>query len=88
MLGLQKVYLRRIMYLHEDGKSMLGQLMEPFKQEVARELKKEMKLEEQPEKVSKRKKKDGVGHHATNYKLDLKNSAWWKAGFDNAYLQE
>lgn len=26
LLGLQKVYLRRLMYLHEDSKSILMQL--------------------------------------------------------------
>ena len=91
LLGLQKVYLRRMMYLHEDSKSILTQLQEPFKSEDAAGIKAEIKTENV---TTKKKRRDGAAAAAasnpvrTSYKLDLKNSAWWKAGFTNAYLQQ
>lgn len=81
--------MRLIGYLHDDSKFILNELMAPF-------VKHEMVKEEPQGGVSKKKKKQapGVvppgihGHQAYTLKLDLNNSKWWKAGFDNNYLQE
>ena len=73
--------------MHDDSKVILSQLLEPMKGEFAREIKKEMKVEEG---TSKKKKKPSElhGRAAPSYKLDLKHAAWWQSGFDNTYLQE
>lgn len=79
-----------MMYLHEDSKSILSQLLEPFKSEDAGAtgIKAEVKTENV---TTKKKRRDGTAVASnsvrTSYKLDLKNSAWWKAGFTNTYLQ-
>ena len=42
--------------------------------------------------TTKKKKKidqSGIhGHNPSVFKLDLKNSLWWKPGFDNTYYDE
>jgi hypothetical protein len=82
-MGLQKVYLRMISYLYDDSKFVLSELMAPF---IKHEIKDELVA------ASKKKKKPSVvapgihGHAPFTMKLDLKNSKWWKAGFDNTYL--
>ena len=72
-------------YLYDDSKYVLNELMAPF-------IKHEIKDEPAPGITSKKKKKPSIvqpgihGHAPFTMKLDLKNSKWWKAGFDNTYL--
>ena len=69
-----------------EPKDQLAKTEDPIKEEG-----------EQPEARSKqKKKKDSVypagqalrGFHPQTMKLDLKNSKWWKTGFDNDYLEQ
>ena len=47
-------------------------------------------VKDEPIQMSKKKKRAGGvhGYQGTHLKLDLKNSTWWRPGFDNDYLEE
>lgn len=47
-----------------------------------------MKVEEGTTTKKKKKAGEGQGKAASNFRLDLKHSGWWKSGFDNTYLEE
>lgn len=92
IVGLQKLYQRLLTYLYEDSQCILAELEDPFK-EVKDEpqVKTELNINENNEnnKSKKRiKKDDGKAYNPATLKLDLKNSKWWHADFDNEYLKE
>ena len=78
LIGLQKVYVRRMSYLYDDTQVVLKELLAPISGE-------EKHVKDEQIQMSKRKKKAGGihGYQAPSMKLDLKNSKWWQPGFDN-----
>ncbi len=84
-----------MIYLHDDSNYVLSQMLEPLKPKTEidqKQLIREIKGEIVEENTTKKKKKvdqAGIhGHNPSTFKLDLKNSLWWKPGFDNSYYDE
>ena len=85
-----------MIYLDDDSKYVLSQMLMPLKTKTEidqRNLIKDVKGEivEENNTTKKKKKIDQSGIHGHNpsvFKLDLKNSLWWKPGFDNTYYDE
>lgn len=87
LIGLQKVYSRKMAYLFDDSQSILKQISEPFEDQIKRESGSGDAADVQVTKTKqKRTKHEMHGHHPSTMKLDLKNSKWWNTGFNNNYL--
>lgn len=88
LVGLQKVYLRMIGYLHDDSKFILGELQAPFKAKDEEVVVKGEHLEAGTKRKTNQQKRLAGTNPMATMKLDLNNSKWWKSGFDNSYFQE
>lgn len=88
LMGLQKVYQRRMAYLFDDSQYVLNQLMAPFQAEGVKGESSDVQVTKTNQKRRKENEPGVHGLAAKTMKLDLKNSKWWNTGFNNTYLQQ
>lgn len=75
-------------YLHDDSKYILGELQSPFKAKDEEVQVKGEFAEAGSKRVPKQNQRQVGANPISTMKLDLNNSKWWKAGFNNSYFQE
>lgn len=85
LMGLQKVYQRKMAYLFDDSNSVLSQISSPFQMDGIKGESGDVQISKMKQQ-KRRKEGEIAGHNPSTMKLDLKNSKWWNTGFNNTYL--